>query len=573
MSLSVIKRIEARIAAIPAEEIAHQLRVLTEGQNAREVLTFLVYGISALMAPLSVVLLCAIADFGVKWASFRQMKGLVPAQEPMRYLGTLASVALSQACYTLSLVHVYQSPFPLALPFAAGCLAMTLLQLASVRVIHRPYAIFGFASTFSIALLGIVVNWRSRSGPAGLAISIISLIAAAYFIYTILRTNNALHSEIVREREIARAAERTKAQFLARMSHELRTPLNAILGLGYIEMVQARDPESAERMRNVTDAARGLAVILDEILDMSAIEAGHLPIRPTPCTPASEIAKAAELYRPLFEARGLHFTLKISSDLPPQATLDAQRLRQCLSNLLSNALKYTPRGDVTLHASLAPDNRIHIIVSDTGPGISVKEADGIFQPFQRGASNQPGTGLGLSITRAIARAMGGDLVLLPAEAGTGARFLLTVGFVVSSGAIETTEPPMAAPTKLSVPPRVLIVDDIATNRLVARVHLHLLGATTEEAASGEEAVEIIKENPPDLVFLDMNMPGMDGLTTLKEIRKLPSRAARLPIVAMTADATEAHRRAYLEAGLDGYLAKPLTPGAVSEVVTRFAAQA
>lgn len=572
MSLSVIKRIEACIAAVPAEEIAHQRRILIEGQVAREALTFLVYSISALMAPLSVVVLCALADFGVKWVSFRQMKGLVPAQEPMRYLGTLAAVVLSQACFALSLVHVYQSPIRLALPFAAGCLAMTLLQLASVQVIHRPYAIFGFASTFSIALLGVLVNWRSRSGPAGLAMSIISLIAAAYFIYTILRSNNALHSEIVRERETARAAERTKAQFLARISHELRTPLNAILGLGYIEMVQARDPESAERMRNVTDAARGLAVILDEILDMSAIEAGHLSIRPMSCSPAREIASAAELYRPLFEARGLSFALKISSDLPLRAVLDAQRLRQCLSNLLSNALKYTPRGGVTLRASLGPDNRISIIVSDTGPGISAEEADGIFQPFQRGTSSQPGTGLGLSITRAIARAMGGDLVLLAAETGAGARFLLTVGFTASSSAIETTAPSAAAPAKLSPPPRVLIVDDIATNRLVARVHLHLLGAITDEAASGEEALEIIKKNPPDLVFLDMNMPGMDGLTTLKEIRKLPSRAARLPIIAMTANATEAHRHEYLEAGLDGYLAKPLTPGAVSEVVTRFAAQ-
>ncbi len=575
MRPAVIKRLHARIAAIPAEEIGRQCKILTEGQISRELLTILVYFISALMAPPSIVSICATVDFTAKWISFRQMKGLVPANNPLRYLGTLTSVVLSQGCYALSLAHVYQSPLPLAMPFATGCLSMALFQLTTIRVVHRPYAIVGFGATFAAALWGVVMESLNRSGSVALVLSVIALIAAAYFIYTILHSNHVLHAQVVRERETARAAERTKAKFLARMSHELRTPLNAILGLSHSEMVQAKDPVSVERMRNVTDAARGLAVILDEILDMSAIEAGHLPIRPTPCIPAREIKTAAELYRPLFEARGLHFILEVSPDLSIQVLLDGQRLRQCLSNLLSNALKYTPSGGVTLQAGLGSDGRIQIAVSDTGLGIPLEEADRIFQPFQRGASTQPGTGLGLPISRAIARVMGGDLELVAGGAGggVGARFLLTIGCAVDAAAATTTVPTSPPLPQTTTPIRVLIVDDIATNRLVARIHLQLLGAATEEAASGEEALELIRNNPPDLVFLDMNMPGLDGLDTLRLIRKLPTRAARVAVVAMTADATDAHRRRYLDAGLDGYLAKPLTPESVSEIVARFAPRA
>lgn len=570
MRPAMINRLKARIAAVPAEEIAHQYKILSEGQISRELLTILVYCFSAMMGPPFIVMVCATVDFTAKWVSFRQMKGLVPAANPLRYMGTVTSVVLSQGCYALSLAFVYQSPLPLAMPYATGCLSMALFQLTTIRVVHRPYAAFGIGATFAAAFFGIVMGWQDRSGPAGLVLSIIALIAAAYFIHTILRSNHVLHAEIVRERETARAAERTKAEFLARMSHELRTPLNAILGLSHVEMVQAQDPVSVERMRNVTDAARGLAVILDEILDMSAIEAGHLPIRPMPCIPAREIETAAELYRPLFEARGLHLILELSSDLSIQVLLDGHRLRQCLSNLLSNALKYTPSGGVTLQAGLDGDGRIQISVCDTGVGIPIEEAERIFQPFQRGSSTQPGTGLGLPISRAIARAMGGDLELVACGAGVGARFLLTMDCGVDGTTAKTPAVDGQPPALVAAPVRVLIVDDIATNRLVARIHLQLLGVTTEEAGSGEEALDMIRDNPPDLVFLDMNMPGMDGLATMRLIRKLPSRAARVPLVAMTADATDAHRRRYLDAGLDGYLAKPLTPETVSEIIARFA---
>ncbi len=570
MRPSVIKHFHARIAAIPAEEIARQHRMLEQSLALRNIMLGVSYAIGAFFAPPYIAALLAVADFAAETLGLRWMKGLKPAKAPRRYLGTLAMVYLSQTAFAIMLALCFGSNLPLTEAYAAGALSLSLLQLASIRVIHKPYAVVGLATSFAVAVIALMLEEQNRSGAAGLLLGLIALTVAAYFVAAIIHANHALHADMARERTTARAADQAKSRFLAQMSHELRTPLNAILGLGHAEMMQVRDPASMERLRLVTEAARGLAVILDDILDMSAIEAGHLQIRPVPCDPAREIAAAAELYHPLFEAQGLLIGLVLSSNLPSRAVLDPQRLRQCLTNLFSNALKYTRWGGVAVQADLNADGQIAITFSDTGPGIPASEAERIFKPFQRGPNAQPGTGLGLSITRALARSMGGDMVLLPST--EGARFLLTLGFTTE------TCPQIPADRPREVPPvpdaakaaRVLIVDDIATNRLVARAHLRLLGVATEEAASGQEALDKIRQAPPDLVLLDMNMPGMDGLDTLRLIRKLPSRAARLPVVAMTADATDAHRRRYLEAGLDGYLAKPLTSEAVSEIVARFA---
>lgn len=556
----------ARLARISPEEISRQYRLLAEGAARRAVLTGLVYAIAALLIPLPLVLACAVVDFGGEWLGQHWMKGLMPAENPQRYIGTLLAGMLSQLGFATALALCYQSSATLAQPFAAGVLTLTMLQMASIRVIHQPYAATGLATTFAVAVLAVLNDWQSRSGPAGLLVSLIAIAAAAYFIASIVRSNHALHAGIAHERATARMADEAKSRFLAQMSHELRTPLNAILGLGHAELAQASDPASQERLRLVTDAARGLAVILDDILDMSAIEAGHLPIRPTPCDPGHEIATATALYRPLFEAQGLEVTLRLSPDLPKHTVMDSQRLRQCLSNLFSNALKHTTSGGVSLAASMEESGQLAITFADTGPGISKADAERLFQPFQRGSSDQPGSGLGLSITRALARSMGGDLLLLPSA--SGAHFLLTLAVECPTEKPAPQSAPLPLPRDMAAF-RVLVVDDIATNRLVAKAHLRLYGVATEEAASGAEAVEKIRLNPPDLVLLDMNMPELDGTATLKRIRALPSRAAKVPVIAMTADATEAHRRKYLDAGMDGYLSKPLTPEAVADILSRF----
>lgn len=561
---SLISRLKAWPSGIPAEEIARQYALLSIGAGRRASLTGITYLLAALILPLPTVLMLALADFAGERIGLGWMKGLDPATAPLRYVGTLAAIVTSQLAYAVMFGLCYQSNAPLAQVFAVGTMTLTLLQMGSIRVIHRPYALAGVVTSFAVAIIAVTVGWQSRSGVVGLILSYVAILAAADFIVAILNSNHALHEGIARERAAAQTANEAKSRFLAQMSHELRTPLNAILGLSHAELMQASDPDSLQRMQLVTDAARGLAVILDDILDMAAIEAGHLPIRPAPCDPAAEISAAAALFQPLFAAQGLEISVALSPDLPNRTVMDAQRLRQCLSNLFSNALKHTRTGGVSLTAALTSEGLLAITVTDSGSGIAANEVEQIFQPFRRGVGNTPGTGLGLSITRALARAMGGDLQLLPCE--SGARFVLTLALKATAEDKPVLQPPEPRPDPRL---RVLVVDDIATNRLVARAHLRLHGLAIDEAASGSEAVEMLRKMPADLVLLDMSMPGMDGLATLKLIRLLPSRAARLPVIAMTADATEASRRKFLAAGMDGYLAKPLAPEAVAEILARF----
>ncbi len=562
----IAARTKAWLGRISPEEISRQHALLAEASGLRAVLTALTYGLSALMIPFPYVLACAVIDFGAERAGQRWLKGLDPARSHWTYAGTIGAIVLSQLAFCTMLALTYQVETPLAQAYAAGVMTLTLLQMASIRVIHLPYAAAGLVTSFIVALIAVTYDWQSRSGPAGLMFSYVALTAAAYFIYAIVQSNHNLHAGIARERAAAKVADLAKSRFLAQMSHELRTPLNAILGLGHVELAQHHSPASDERLRLITDAARGLAVMLDDILDMSAIDAGHLPIRPSPAHPKAELTTTAGLFQPLFQAQGLTLTVAICPDIPERAILDAQRLRQCLSNLLSNALKHTTEGSVAVSAQMDADNLLRICVSDTGPGIPPAESEHIFEPFRRGSSQQPGSGLGLSITRALARSMGGDLRLMPGSGG--AQFCLTLALHPAPTTDTPARPQPVLPKDLNRF-RVLVVDDIATNRLVAMAHLRLLGVQAEQASSGAEAVEAIRQNPPDLVLLDMNMPEMDGTATLKRIRTLPTRAARLPVIAMTADATDTHRRTYLAAGLDGYLPKPLTPESVSDILTRF----
>ncbi len=566
-------RIFARLRRISTEEISRQHALLAEGAGRRGVLTGLTYALAAIFVPLPYIIALALLDYTAERFGLIWMHKLVPSKSPLRYFGTLAAVFTSQLAFSTMLALSYQHPSQLAAAFGAGTMTLTLLQMASIRVVHLPYAAAGLGISFLVSLVAVTVNWQSRSGFEGLVFSYLALAAAAYFVYAIVIANHDLHDGMARERVAAKTADRAKSRFLTQMSHELRTPLNAILGLGHAELAHARDPASVERLRLVTDAARSLAVILDDILDMAAVEAGRLPIRPVTCNTADELDAAAALYRPLCHGQGLTFSVTLAPDLPAHAQIDTQRLRQCLSNLFSNALKHTVSGGVQMEARLNESGLLAVTVSDTGTGIAPEIVDRLFEPFQRGASDAPGSGLGLSISRSLARAMGGDLVLLPNENGkgkdAGASFLLTLALGAVADAQTATTPQTAQTQTADMQGRtVLVVDDIATNRLVARAHLALYGVTVTEAASGAVAVEMIRAAIPDLVLLDMNMPGMDGIATLKNIRALPSRAARLPVIAMTADATNDHRRRYLEAGLDGYLAKPLTPEAVADLLAQ-----
>ncbi|MGB8812186.1 MAG: response regulator [Paracoccaceae bacterium] len=470
--------------------------------------------------------------------------------------------------------------------FAVGMIATTMMHLITARAVHRPFGLVGLLA-ISIAVIGSnTAYWLARGDFSGLLFSTLSIVGAIGYCLGSLIHANRLHQETAAGRAEAQAANAAKGRFLAQMSHELRTPLNAILGVGHAELRRTCDPLSRERLSVLIDAANGLSTILDDILDMSAVQEGRLPIRPTQCIPSAEITASVELFRPSIEEAGLSLTLDLSDNLPKLAHFDPQRLRQCLSNLLSNALKNTASGGIWVRAFMVAGTSpplLQIEVSDTGPGIQPGIRSEIFDPFVGGKSRAPspgGRGLGLSICRGLARQMGGDLTLAPignrewstAEGRDwthGACFLLTLAMPVCMAAPPTPQNTLITVTDgLLRGRRILVVDDIGTNRLVAASYLDQLGAHSIEAAGGLEALRLLTAHSLDLVLLDMNMPDMDGSETFAQIRALPSPTGRVPVVALTADAMDEHRSAYLALGLDGYLAKPLTPERLANELAR-----
>ena len=482
------------------------------------------------------------------------MNQLDPQHQPGRYVLMLASFSLSQVVFTVVPALIWQNPDGFAKAFAVGMYFVNLVHLATVRAVHLPLTLTSLSVTAVIAALGNGYFWIMADNWTGLAISSFCLVATIYFVHLTLITVHEMHQDMNRGRQAAEAANEAKSRFLAQMSHELRTPLNAILGMGYAEMTTATAPDSQERLTTLVQSARSLSVLLNDILDLSAVEAGHLPIRPTAINVRAETNATLALFRQQIADAGMTMTVTIADTVPGFARMDGQRFRQCLSNVISNAVKYSQQGVIAVSVTAPTPQGIAVVVADSGPGVPDHLRDRIFEPFHRGESMALGTGLGLSISRTLARRMGGDLVLLPGD--DGARFMLSI-------ALEATTAPDLVPSEQPLADltgrRVLVVDDIATNRLVAMTYLRIMGAVPFEAESGQSALIRIAADPPDVVLLDMLMPEMDGVTTLQRIRALPGLAGKLPVIAMTADATEERRRHFMAAGLDGYVIKPLSP--------------
>lgn len=547
-----------------AEEIARQFGVLNQVSWLRLALTAVVYALALIYLPTWLALVLALCDATAEVAGLRLMRDLDPGRRPFAYLGTLASVITTEAAYMTLVALLWQMDDPYAKALATGLASQTMMQLAVLRAIHLPYAQAGLATAILFVVVAIIAEWHLSAGLGSLAVQLLGVGGAALFVHLTMQSNHQLHTQMAADRSAAQAADRAKSRFLAQISHELRTPLNAILGLGSAELAAEQQPERRERLDLIVSAARNLTVLLDDILDLSAIEQGRTPLRPRPTDPAAEIAAAVALYRPFFSGAGLELIVRIDPSLPRSAPLDAQRLRQCLTNLLSNALKYTRQGGVTVTAGMAAPGVLAIEVADTGPGISDDEAERIFEPFRQGHSATSGSGLGLSISRALARAMGGDLRLVPRARGACFRLTLAIAAVPD---LPVPRAPGPLPAARFTGARVLIVDDIATNRLVARVQLSVYGLLCDEAADGTTALAKIAADPPDIVLLDLAMPGLDGNETLRRLRAMPPPVSRLRVVAMTADASLADLPQRGPLGFDGYLVKPLTPEAVGQLLT------
>lgn len=382
---------------------------------------------------------------------------------------------------------------------------------------------------------------------------------------------------------IAEAANRAKSDFLANMSHEIRTPLNGVLGLVGLLSETPLAAVQLDYVRGIQTSGESLLHLVNDLLDLSRIEAGRLDLAPQPFSPRGLLDKIAAPIRPQARAKGIDFGLD-APDLPALVVGDPHRLRQILANLLGNAIKFTTEGRVTLSASSLPPAadgvlRLRFEVRDSGPGIPPEKVGLLFQKFSQGDPSftrvHGGSGLGLAISRELARLMGGDVGVADTQ-GRGAAFWVELPFPPPGSRPAVSPAPTITPvnpTKIaSEGRRVLVVEDNLVNRQVLVGMLRRLGLGCDIAGDGRAALDALAATRYDVVLMDIQMPVLDGLAATRALRASP--AGRLPdpttpVIGVTALALPGDREAGLAAGLNDYLTKPVAPATLRAALARW----
>ena len=377
--------------------------------------------------------------------------------------------------------------------------------------------------------------------------------------------------ELLEAQRAAETASEAKAAFLANMSHEIRTPMNGVIGVMHLLKAENLSEDGRNMLEEALSCGQMLAELLNDVIDFSKIEAGRLELACEPLDPRALAEGVVRLLRPQADDKGLSLTLEADPRLG-WVSADPVRLRQALFNLVGNAVKFTEHGSVTLRCASPSAGLLRFEVIDTGVGIPQAAQARIFQRFNQGDASTTrkfgGSGLGLSITTKLAELMGGA-VGFTSLAGVGSTFWLEVAAAPTAAIAE----PVAAVGLVLEGLHLLVVEDNPTNRMIATKLLESLGASVTTAADGYLGVEAAERGGFDLILMDVQMPGIDGLEAARRIRALGGAAARTAIVALTANVLAHQRQAYLDAGMDGVVGKPISPEILLREIARLSAPA
>jgi len=374
--------------------------------------------------------------------------------------------------------------------------------------------------------------------------------------------------ELVEAQRVAQEATVAKSAFLASVSHEIRTPMNGIVGVLHLLKRERLSDEGRRLLEDALACSGMLAQLIDDVLDFSKIEAGKLQLAPEPIRIAEAVDGVVELLRPQARAGGLYLNVEMAAELD-WVMLDPVRIRQCLFNLIGNGVKFTREGGVDVRVSRIDSERLRFEVADSGVGIPKGAQARLFDRFEQVDSsttrNFRGTGLGLAITRSLAELMGGQIAF-ESEENIGSTFWLEIPAPAVAAPLDAG--PTSVEAEVLEGLRVLVVDDNATNRLVASKIVESLGAGAVAVDDGPGAIEAVRCTRFDLILMDVNMPGMDGMEATRRIRGLGGETGVTPVIALTANVMAHQRKAYLAAGMDGMVPKPFSPAALLAEIGR-----
>ena len=484
--------------------------------------------------------MCALAYGFIGLASAGPLFGLFAFASTYLFYGARATVAMIVAVLAIIALSFFVQAgghSPVRIDIAAYALAPASWLLQGMAVIVTGAAL--------IAVVRVILQHFSRALEGDLA------------------------------REAAERATRAKSQFLANMSHEIRTPINGVLG--YLDLLQqgTLDAQQREHAAQARAAGELLLAIINDILDVSRIDAGKLRLERVAASPMALAESAAALLRPQATEKRLQISVTAAADLPEWIETDPTRLRQILINLLSNAVKFTDRGEIRVELSRAGTPAaplLRIVVADPGIGIAPDQQARLFTEFSQLDTDVTrqltGTGLGLAICRRLAEALGGDIGV-DSRPGEGSRFWFTVALTETA----RPAPVLAAPPPARAGGTILLVEDNPMNQRLASAILQRAGHQVRIVDSGEAAVEAAAAGGCDLILMDVRLPGISGVAAAQAIRALPGAAGQVPIIALSAQVMPEEVQHCLAAGMNGHLGKPIERAELLATVARFVAPA